>query len=52
MRKTLWLGMVSATAFSYLYLSQFNLSGVPLFRAGDQDFFWTYANEMSRVNDG
>jgi hypothetical protein len=30
-------------AFCYLYLSLFSLSGIPYFRAGDQDFFWTYA---------
>ena len=46
MRKIAWAGIVSAIAFSYSYLMLFSLSGVPLFRTGDEDFFWTYGWRM------
>ena len=42
-RQLKWLFLVIAVAFGYLYISLFSLSGIPYFRAGDQDFFWTYA---------
>lgn len=46
MRKVAWAGIASAVAFSYSYLMLFSLSGVPLFRTGDEAFFWTYGWRM------
>lgn len=46
MRKTLWAGIVAAIALFYLYATQFSLAGVPLFRSGDEDVFWTYGWRM------
>jgi hypothetical protein len=46
MRKVAWTGIASAVAFSYSYLMLFSLFGIPLFRTGDEAFFWTYGWRM------
>ena len=38
-----WLLLILATTVCYLYVSLFSLYGIPYFRTGDEDFFWTYA---------
>jgi hypothetical protein len=46
MRKVVWAGIASAVAFFYSYLMLFSLSCIPLFRTGDESFFWTYGWRM------
>ena len=41
-----WTGMLPVAAFLYLYATLFSLAGTPLFRAGDDSFFRTYAWRM------
>ncbi len=41
-----WLSLVLGVVTCYLFTSLFNLSGIPYFRTGDEDFFWTYACRM------
>ena len=38
-----WLFLVAVCSFGFLYTSLFSFSGTPMFRTGDEDFFWTYA---------
>jgi hypothetical protein len=38
-----WLFLVVVCSFGYLYTSLFSFAGIPMFRTGDEDFFWTYA---------
>jgi hypothetical protein len=38
-----WLFLVVVCSFGYLYTSLFSFAGTPMFRTGDEDFFWTYA---------
>ncbi len=45
-RLAYWLFLALTLAFGYLYISLFNFSGIPRFRNGDQDFFWSYACRM------
>jgi hypothetical protein len=41
-----WLFLVVIGSFGYLYTSLFNLAGTPIYRSGDEDFFWTYASRL------
>ena len=41
-----WTGLLPVAAFLYLYATLFSLAGTPLFRAGDDSFFRTYAWRM------
>ena len=45
-RNPIWLVLVLAVAFVFLYLSLFSLSGTPIFRSGDDCVFWVYACRM------
>lgn len=45
-RRGLWVALVLGLSAGYLYTLLFSLSGVPYFRTGDEDFFWTYACRM------
>lgn len=38
-----WLPALVASVSAYLFFSLFSVGGVPHFRTGDEDFFWTYA---------
>jgi hypothetical protein len=44
--KLRWLLLVAGVGFVYLYTSLFGLTGTPVFRPGDQDFFWTYGSRL------
>jgi hypothetical protein len=41
-----WTGLLPVAAFLYLYATLFSLAGTPMFRAGDDSFFRTYAWRM------
>jgi hypothetical protein len=38
--------LFSAGVFLYLYTNLFGISGIPIFRYGDENFFWEYASRM------
>src|ERR1700733_6711395 len=41
-----WFLLVLGAATCFLFTALFSLSGIPYFRTGDEDFFWTYASRM------
>jgi hypothetical protein len=41
-----WTGLLPVAALLYLYTTLFSVAGTPLFRAGDDSFFRTYAWRM------
>jgi hypothetical protein len=41
-----WFFIIPALTGLYLYVSLFGLSGIPYFRTGDEDSFWTFACRM------
>jgi hypothetical protein len=45
-RYSRWFLLVLGAATCFLFTALFSLSGIPYFRTGDEDFFWTYASRM------